>query len=153
MATYKEQERELLNLYINNNLLPYPTTSNSDGDYFLNDNGFELIIRPQCNQKCSYCYIANYGKELYPTTLNKQDTLKNINLFLDYVYNIRKNFCYNIALFAGDMFNDEIFFDILDLLESYLKPIKEKHPEYFNRQILIQCPCNLRYFYKNPYLI
>ena len=46
MATYKEQERELLNLYINNNLLPYPTTSNSDGDYFLNDNGFELIIRP-----------------------------------------------------------------------------------------------------------
>ena len=117
MATYKEQERELLNLYINNTLLPYPTTSNSDGDYFLNDNGFELIIRPQCNQKCSYCYIANYGKELYPTTLNKQDTLKNIDLILDYVYNIRKNFCYNIALFAGDMFNDEIFVDILDLLE------------------------------------
>ena len=153
MATYKEQERELLNLYINNNLLPYPTTSNSDGDYFLNDNGFELIIRPQCNQKCSYCYIANYGKELYPTALNKQDTLKNINLFLDYVYNIRKNFCYNIALFAGDMFNDEIFFDILDLLESYLKPIKEKHPEYFNRQILIQCPCNLRWVYEKPQLV
>ena len=36
-----------------------------------------------------------------------------------------------IALFAGDMFNDEIFFDIIDLLEKYLKPILIKHPEYF----------------------
>lgn len=153
MATYKEQEKDLLNLYIDVDLLPYPTNSNSDGDYFLNENGFELIIRPQCNQKCSYCYIANYGKELYPTILNKQDTLKNVNLFLDYVYNIRKNFCYNIALFAGDMFNDEIFFDILDLLESYLKPIKLKHPEYFNRQILIQVPCNLRWVYEKPQLV
>ena len=117
--TYKEQERDLLKLYLDTSLLPYPTNSNSDGDYFLNNNGFELIVRPQCNQHCSYCYIANYGKELYPTTLNKEDTLKNIDLILDYVYNIRKNFCYNIALFAGDMFNDEIFFDIIDVLEKY----------------------------------
>jgi hypothetical protein len=26
----------------------------------------ELIIRQDCNQKCDYCYITNYGKELYP---------------------------------------------------------------------------------------
>ena len=63
--TYKEQERDLLKLYLDTALLPYPTNSNSDGDYFLNENGFELIVRPQCNQHCSYCYIANYGKELY----------------------------------------------------------------------------------------
>ena len=49
MSTFKEQEKDLLNLYIDENLLPYPTKSNSDGDYFLNTNGFELIIRPQCN--------------------------------------------------------------------------------------------------------
>ena len=67
--------------------------------------------------------MANHGKELYPTTLNKEDTLKNIDLILDYVYNVRKNFCYNIALFAGDMFNDEIFFFFIYLLEKYLKPI------------------------------
>lgn len=151
--TYKEQERDLLKLYLDTALLPYPTNSNSDGGYFLNENGFELIVRPQCNQHCSYCYIANYGKELYPTVLNKKDTLKNIDLVLDYVYNIRKNFCYNIALFAGDMFNDEIFFDIVDLLEKYLNPILIKHPEYFNKQGLIQCPCNLRWVYEKPQLV
>lgn len=151
--TYKEQERDLLKLYLDTALLPYPTNSNSDGDYFLNENGFELIVRPQCNQHCSYCYIANYGKELYPTVLNKKDTLKNIDLVLDYVYNIRKNFCYNIALFAGDMFNDEIFFDIIDLLEKYLNPILIKHPEYFHKQGLIQCPCNLRWVYEKPQLV
>ena len=26
----------------------------------------ELIIRPECNQKCQYCYITNHGDELYP---------------------------------------------------------------------------------------
>lgn len=153
MSTFKEQEKDLLNLYIDENLLPYPTQSNSDGDYFLNTNGFELIIRPQCNQKCSYCYIANYGKELYPTKLNKEDTLKNIDLILDYIFNIRKNFSYNIALFAGDMFNDGIFFDILDRLDLYYKAIKLKHPEYFNKQILIQVPCNLRWVYEKPELV
>ena len=44
--TYKEQERDLLKLYLDTSLLPYPTNSNSDGDYFLNKNGFELIVRP-----------------------------------------------------------------------------------------------------------
>ena len=65
MSTFKEQEKDLLNLYIDENLLPYPTQSNSDGDYFLNTNGFELIIRPQCNQKCSYQNNYNYYSSVY----------------------------------------------------------------------------------------
>lgn len=38
----------------------------------------ELIIRPECNQKCQYCYITNHGDELYP----KEERLDKSRFFL-----------------------------------------------------------------------
>ena len=33
---YEAEEKELFYNYLNSNLLPYPTKTNSDGDYFIN---------------------------------------------------------------------------------------------------------------------
>ena len=60
--------------------------------YWINESSFEFIIRPECNQKCEYCYIARYGKDLYPleTRANNEKILKNMNIMLDYIFNERK---------------------------------------------------------------
>ena len=82
---FHNNEKELIEFYLNTELFPkYKKNSNLMN---LNKNSLELIIRPECNQKCEYCYITQHGKELYPQRLNKEETLHNIDLILDYVYN------------------------------------------------------------------
>ena len=56
------EDKEMLKTFLNNYLFKNKiknklVASNAD---------VELIIRPECNQKCSYCYITKYGNELYP---------------------------------------------------------------------------------------
>lgn len=159
---YNRQEKELFNFYLNMNMLPLPDGNNSRyKDLFVNDNdrsknffthprGIELIIRPDCNQKCEYCYITQHGKELYPNRISKEDTLKNVNLILDFIFHQRKNFLYEYALFAGDLFFDDLFFDILDLFDKYFSEIKEDYPKVFDKRIQINVPCNLNWVYENP---
>lgn len=144
-----KDDKILFKHYMNTNLLPEPLPERS---YYLNKNGLELIIRPECNLHCEYCYIAQHGKELYPTRIDKEKTLKNLDLFLDYIYNIRKNYFYVIELFAGDLFYDEIFFDIMDLFKKYLTPIKERFPEIFNQLTVICIPSNLTFVIEKPHL-
>ena len=51
----------------------------------LDFHGVELIIRPECNQKCEYCYIARYGHDLFPVEERgtKEQLLHNIDLILE----------------------------------------------------------------------
>ena len=46
----------------------------------------EIIVRPDCNQKCKYCYLVQHGKESYPlhTRVDRETTLKNIKLFISF---------------------------------------------------------------------
>ena len=76
----------------------------------------ELIIRPECNQKCEYCYITKYGKDLYPIEkrISNIEILNNIHMLLDYFYE-NKCFVKNWEFFAGDLFYDDLFFDIIGL--------------------------------------
>lgn len=146
---YLKDDKILFEHYMNTNLLPSPLP---ERPYFLNKNGLELIIRPECNLHCEYCYIAQHGKELYPTRIDKETTLKNVDLFLDYIYNIKRNFFYVIELFAGDLFYDEIFFDIMNLFEKYFTALKKKHPEIFQQLTVISIPSNLTFVVEKPQL-
>ena len=51
---YSTQEKELFNYYLDNDAFPIP---NNDKILNINKHGLELIIRPNCNQTCEYCYI------------------------------------------------------------------------------------------------
>ena len=55
-------------------------------DYHPYFDSINLIIRPQCNQQCSYCYITQYGDELYPIRPDRDETLHNVDLLLKYLY-------------------------------------------------------------------
>lgn len=110
--------------------------------------GIELIVRPECNQKCEYCYIARHGHELYPLNerLNKEQILHNIQLILDYFFDEKKLYIYHWELFAGDLFYDNIFFDILDLFYEKMSKYQKLYPRAFqNNRGLILTPCNFSF--------
>lgn len=75
-----------------------------------------LIIRPECNQKCAYCYITQYGDKLYPKEerANKNTILKNLKLILEWLIN-NKVAPNTFELFAGDLFHDNLLYEILDV--------------------------------------
>lgn len=144
---FLQDQNKLLNYYTNTYL--WPKTTHKYG-YHITREAIELVIRPQCNQKCEYCYITQHGDELYPQKINKKETLHNIKLFLDYFYVTKKNYTRQIELFAGDLFYDDIFFDILDIFDNYFKIIQKEQPDIFELPTVISIPSNLSFVYENP---
>ena len=59
----QKQDTELFNYFLNKTLF----NGKDSGKYGISANTIlELIVRPECNQKCEYCYIYKYGNDLYP---------------------------------------------------------------------------------------
>ena len=114
-ATFKDNETECLELFLSQDIFNPERSFEQilmSPELIVDHNrwtrqGIELIIRPECNQKCEYCYIARYGKELYPMEhrLNNEQIIERLDAFLDYVFNmcsinIWKSYIQNIAPFS-----------------------------------------------------
>ena len=93
--------------------------------YWINGESFELIIRPECNQQCEYCYVARYGDKLYPMEkrADKETLVHNTDIILNYIFKERKVLFHEMELFAGDLFYDDIGFEILELMFKYYKEL------------------------------
>ena len=77
----------------------------------------ELVVRPQCNHNCEYCYIKQYGNELYPQQENNiTNILTNINQILDYIFKIKQLPIKTISIFSGNLFEGNLFWLILSLI-------------------------------------
>jgi radical SAM protein with 4Fe4S-binding SPASM domain len=110
----------------------------------------ELIITPQCNQKCEYCYITQHGHDLYPAHVRADNptTIKNLKMIMDYfVY--KKGYIFkSYQLFAGDMFSTGLFFDTISTIYPYFEYMYDKAPELFKKgqdERIIIIPCNMRF--------
>ena len=105
-----------------------------------------LIIKPECNQKCEYCYLYKHGTELYPLEKRKtnEEILNNINLFLKYLEenNIYEDYW---EFFAGDLFYDDFWFDIMDSFYNYYKIMQDKKITPIVNQPEIIMPCNMSF--------
>lgn len=99
--------------------------------------GLELIIRPECNQKCDYCYIGQYGDKLYPyqERANNSQILNNLKMFLNYLIK-EESYIVHWEIFAGDLFYDDLYFDLMDVFYNY----------YFNKlhEMNKIIPCQVR---------
>lgn len=110
----------------------------------------ELIVTPECNQKCEYCYITKYGSELYPhnSRADKETTLNNMKMIMDYFVYEKKYIFKNYELFAGDMFSTDLFFGTMEILYPYFEYMYDKAPELFSIGVderVIIIPCNMRF--------
>lgn len=136
-ANFIKDETKLINDYMDLIFdIPLGKTGYKKSSIF---GSIELIIDPQCSQSCDYCYISNFGKELYPKEIraSKEDTLKNIDKLLHYYCEEKKFFFPDYEIFSGDIiFFDNYFFEILDIMYKYLSKIYNKLPElYLDREV------------------
>ena len=105
----------------------------------------EIIVRPECNQQCKYCYLVQYGKELYPKRIDKKEIINNFQLFINYLIE-QKYIIADIDLFAGDMFYDNLFFDLMPILEQYYVFLnKNYHTILWEEKFNIMIPCNMSF--------
>lgn len=127
--------------------------------YTLANKTFEFIIRPQCNQKCKYCYITKYGNDLYPLEerLNNEQILSNIQIFLNFLEE-HKVLLFDTELFAGDLFYDDLIYPVLEQFYNYYKVIYYKEQSYFyslkeqNSYLAITIPTNFSFVNNEKHL-
>lgn len=150
--SYRDNENELLTCFLDelvfckNNNLKIQNDGNPDMAGILN--AIEVIVRPECNQQCEYCYIARHGQDLYPMSerVDKTQLLKNFDMLLDYVYHTRQTYIRRWELFAGDLFYDNLYFDMMDIFRKYAIELNEKYPKMLKEKpMLILVPCNFSF--------
>lgn len=153
-TNYFDCEKELLGLYLDKEIfvpqrsfqsLLNEVDNKPEEEYMTNLSGIELIVRPECNQKCEYCYIARYGKDLYPLEerISNEQILINIDKLLTYIYTTRSTYINHWELFAGDLMYDGIFFDILDIYYKHFENLYRIYaPVFQNNKGLILMPSN-----------
>lgn len=151
---FYQEEKDLFQSYINSWLFK---KSNSFSHILLNlydyhprvyETSIEIIVRPECNQKCEYCYIARYGKDLYPLNerVSNEELLKNLDALLYYVFIENDTYVNKWDLFAGDLFYDDLYFNIVDIFYKYLSQLYKKYPMVFKKLPLsIVTPSNFSF--------
>lgn len=157
--SYQNCENEIFDLYLNRELfnernsIDFMVGSAFDGNDFndrapVHTSGLEIIVRPECNQKCEYCYVARYGHELYPLSerVSNEVLLKNLDMLLTYIFTTRHTYINHFELFAGDLFYDDFYFDILDVFWNHLSSLYHEYPSIFKAfSGLILTPCNFSF--------
>ncbi len=88
---------------------------------YLNYKPLELVINGYCDLKCKYCYITQFGEQLYPKEIhqNTKNIVNNTKIFLDW---LKENDLYpsDISLFSGDPLVQNVGYDVLDLVIDFL---------------------------------
>lgn len=151
---YYNDEKEIIECYLDKDIFhpawrfEHLMNTNDIPRHEMVSQGVELIVRPECNQKCEYCYIARHGHDLYPVNerLNNEQILKNIQMILDYCFDVKESYIFHWELFAGDLFYDNLYFDILDLFYNKMIKYQRLYPRVFqNFRGLILTPCNFSF--------
>ena len=158
--TFKAEEKEILECYLEADLFKEEKTFKYLNTFYKSpgalqpsldlQRGIELIIRPQCNQKCEYCYITRYGTDLYPlhTRISNEEICNRIDKILDWVFNTKGTFINRWELFAGDLFYDDLAFDIFDVFYNRILEIYNKWRRVVSMPEnggLILIPCNFSF--------
>lgn len=111
---YNKQQDELFNYTIDRGFLRDFRSDNPTKD-------LEIVITPDCNLSCTYCYFTNHKDEIYPKEIRNHDNiLNNIEFILNWVisneYRVRK-----LNLFSGDIWHLPLGQKILELVYCKLR--------------------------------
>jgi radical SAM protein with 4Fe4S-binding SPASM domain len=85
----------------------------------------ELIISPQCNLGCKYCYIHRHRETLFnPCLFNPETTISNLKLLLEWLKNNNLNPTFEI--FSGELLAQDIGWQVLDTILEYERTVDQE---------------------------
>ena len=110
--TYQRENDALVNSFLDRTFLA--TWRNQAGG---NENyrKLELFLNAKCDLNCAYCYLAKFGKQLYPFRLQKNKlVLDNLAIVLDWL--IENKLAPQLEIFSGEPLSQNIGYRVLDMI-------------------------------------
>jgi len=107
--SYESENNDLLNSFIRRTFF----RGFRSPEQHPNWSRIELFMNSRCNQNCKYCYIARYGKVLYPV-FEHDTVVKNTKKLLDWLSS--RKFRPNLELFSGEPLVQPTSFEIIDMI-------------------------------------
>lgn len=95
------------------------------GDYFWEpfrkgEREIELIISPECNLACSYCYINKYACKTFASSIfDNSNVLGNLDKILNWMHT--NKFTCVVSIFSGELFAQEIGYQVLERIHEFYK--------------------------------
>jgi radical SAM protein with 4Fe4S-binding SPASM domain len=78
----------------------------------------ELIVNGKCDNMCTYCYIHRHRDKLFPSgTQDEEKIISNAVLVFEWLK--KNNWKPNLEIFSGELYSQQIGFELLDLILSY----------------------------------
>lgn len=113
--TFEQENEQLLYDILNENF--YEGFRDSSKKRY-SGNLLELNITAACNQKCEYCYLTKYGKEIYPVEIrNEEKIIENMKILIAY-YLKEKMHPGKLDIFSGEIwgtqFGNAVLAEILE---------------------------------------
>ncbi len=117
--TFQQENNELVESYLEH------TFFKGWKEGLQNYERLELYAGTGCNLNCKYCYLARYGKDLYPPEYqNPKKILENLEILLDWM--IEKKYAPALEFFSGEPFAQKMGFDSLNLILQKFKKAEKK---------------------------
>ncbi|GAI85964.1 unnamed protein product, partial [marine sediment metagenome] len=109
---YQEENDRLLYSFLDRTFLK---TWGNQEEGFENFRTLELFLNTKCDLRCTYCYLANFGNELYPPELqDDKAVLTNLQILLDWLLN--RKLAPKLELFAGEPFAQKVGLQALSMI-------------------------------------
>jgi radical SAM protein with 4Fe4S-binding SPASM domain len=115
MSEFETEYKEWYKVFIEKYYFQY-WKENKNSQYH---RSLELYITPECNLKCSYCYLNNFGDELYkPEIRDINNIIKNAEILFNF-FDEQKIFIDTIEFFGGESLRKESYDKIFDIIYKY----------------------------------
>lgn len=120
--TYQTENDALVNSFLERTFLA--TWRNQAGE---NENyrKLEFFLSTKCDLTCAYCYLARFGKQLYPPKFQKNKlVLDNLSIVLDWL--IENKLVPQLEIFSGEPLSQNIGYQALDMILDKFKNVENK---------------------------
>ena len=120
MSTYQLENQQLAEHFMENYFYKNFRLDKCERQQDILKYSIELIISPECNLGCKYCYVHKHRKEIFPAScFDREKTIVNLKKILKWM-DVNEFNC-DLEIFSGELFGQEIGYEVMEIIYEWLK--------------------------------